>query len=254
MIDKFYEGWMKAVAELNAVPDNRKKSAKYLAELNALAVEDAEGMIDNVYLTSHGDNLNFFGLNSAYKGQKGSDLYEKMSRKFVEIGDAEKLAPAWRSVAYTGAIQAANAKLQGPNYAAEKSKTFTRPTPAEATAPAIASKPASINFASGQYNLSENAKTIIDLQFSEIAKSFANSRVRVEGNTDSDGGRAMNLDLSKKRAQSVANYLASQYSMDPNRFIIIGNGPDKPVPGCESNATPACKAQNRRTEFQLIGG
>jgi len=42
--------------------------------------------------------------------------------------------------------------------------------------------------------------------------------------------------------------------MDANRFVIVGNGPDKPVAGCESNNTDACKAKNRRTDFQLIGG
>ncbi|MBP8212645.1 MAG: OmpA family protein, partial [Saprospiraceae bacterium] len=60
--------------------------------------------------------------------------------------------------------------------------------------------------------------------------------------------------LSEKRAKSVADYLKSQYGMDANRFIIVGNGPNKPVAGCESNADESCKAKNRRTEFQLIGG
>src|SRR4030095_4534325 len=63
MINGFYEGWMKAVAELRSNPSNREKSAKYLAELNKLGVEDAMGMIDVVYWTSHGDNVNFFGMN-----------------------------------------------------------------------------------------------------------------------------------------------------------------------------------------------
>jgi NitT/TauT family transport system substrate-binding protein len=60
------------------------------------------------------------------------------------------------------------------------------------------------------------------------------------------------MELSRKRAQSVADYLAKQYKIDRNRFVIIGNGPDKPVPGCEGNQDDACKARNRRTEFQLI--
>jgi NitT/TauT family transport system substrate-binding protein len=42
--------------------------------------------------------------------------------------------------------------------------------------------------------------------------------------------------------------------MDPDRFVIVGNGPDDPVAGCETNATEQCRAKNRRTEFQLIGG
>ena len=76
----------------------------------------------------------------------------------------------------------------------------------------------------------------------------------MEGNTDNVGSKAANKALSEKRAKSVADYLKSQYGMDANRFIIVGNGPDKPVAGCESNATEDCKAKNRRTEFQLIGG
>jgi N-ethylmaleimide reductase len=38
MIDGFYEGWMKAVAELKENPANRDNAAKYLAELNKLGV------------------------------------------------------------------------------------------------------------------------------------------------------------------------------------------------------------------------
>lgn len=254
MIHGFYEGWMKGVAEINAAESNQQKAAKYLAELNGIAVEDALGMMSTVYWTGHGDNVNFFGLNPDYRGQKGQDLYTKMSKKFVETGDSPNAAPSWRSVIYTGGVQAANAILQGPRYKAEKSKTFTPPTTAERTAEAIAVKPVTINFNTGQFELTENAKTIIDLQFADIAKSFANTRVRIEGNTDNVGARQMNLNLSQKRATSVANYLQSEYGLDRNRFVIVGNGPDKPVPGCESNATADCKAKNRRTEFQLIGG
>ena len=60
------------------------------------------------------------------------------------------------------------------------------------------------------------------------------------------------MELSRKRAQAVADYLAKQYGLDRNRFIIIGNGPDKPVPGCEGNQNEDCKAKNRRTDFQLV--
>ncbi|MFZ1749060.1 MAG: phosphate ABC transporter substrate-binding/OmpA family protein [Saprospiraceae bacterium] len=254
MIHGFYEGWMKGVAELNSSTTNHAKAGKYLGEMSDLTAEDGLGMMSTVYWTGHGDNINFFGLNSAYKGQKGQDLYEKMSRKFVETGDSPNAAPAWRSVIYTGAITSAERTLTGAAFAAEKSKVFSPATKAEISAPAIASKPISINFASGQFALDENSKTIIDLQFADVAKTFANVKVRVEGNTDNVGSAATNKSLSEKRAKSVADYLMKQYSMDPNRFIVIGNGPNKPVPGCESNANEDCKAKNRRTEFQLIGG
>lgn len=252
MINQFYEGWMKGVLELENT-SNQKKAAKYLGELNGVSTDDALGMMSVVKWTGHGDNMNFFGLNSAYKGQKGSDLYTKMSRKFVETGDAEKVAPSWRSVIYTGAVQSATTNLKGAGYEAEKAKVFKKSS-GDASAPAITNKPVSISFNTGQYQLDANAKTIIDLQFAETAKIFGNAKIRVEGNTDNVGSRGSNIDLSQKRAQSVANYLRDTYGMDANRFVIVGNGPDKPVQGCEQNQNASCKAKNRRTDFQLIAG
>jgi NitT/TauT family transport system substrate-binding protein len=250
MIKGFYEGWMKGVSEMK-VPANYDKAAKYLAELNQVSVDDAKGMMENVYWANHGDNLNFFGLNSAYKGQRGQDLYEKMSKKFVETGDAPNLAPAWRSAINTSAVQAANATLTGGSYSAEAPKVF-KADAADKTAAPISIKPISINFESGQFKLSENAKTIIDLQIADLVKIFGNAKIRVEGNTDNVGSAATNKSLSLKRAQSVADYLAASYSVSKNKFVIIGNGPSKPTSGCESNASDDCKAKNRRTEFQII--
>lgn len=252
MINGLYEGWMKAVSEIHSNEGNYKKAAKYLAEANNLSVDDALGMMDNVYLTGQGDNVNFFGLNSEYNGQRGQDLYEKMSKKFVEIGDAKKMAPAWRSVIYTGAITAAQENLVGPAYAAEKQKDFTPTTKEEVSSQAIASKPISINFPTARFDLDENSKTIIDLQFGDLAKTYANAKIRIEGNTDNVGSHASNVALSQKRAKSVADYLKSQYKLPENRFVIVGNGPDKPTPGCEGNQDEACKAKNRRTDFQII--
>ncbi len=253
MIHKFYEGWMKGVAEMR-MPANQDKAAKYLAELNGVSVDDAKGMMSVVHWTSQGDNVNFFGLDSNYKGQKGNDLYTKMAKNFVKTGDAEKQAPSWRSVIYTGAVQAAQATLLGTKYNPEKDKTFSAPSAADRKAAPVATKPVSINFNTGQFQLTENAKTIIDLQFADVAKSFAGMKVRIEGNTDNVGSLQNNISLSQKRAQSVADYLKTTYSMDPNRFVIVGNGPNKPVKGCETNATADCKAKNRRTDFQLIPG
>ena len=252
MIDQFYEGWMKGQAELKNNPGNRAKAVKYLAEFNGIPETDADGMASTVYWTSHGDNMNFFGLNPAFKGQKGTDLYTKMSRKFVESGDAENEAPGWRSAIYTGAVQKANSKLTGQKYAAEGVKEFKPVTLKEKTVAPIATKPLSISFASGQSALDNNAKTLIDLQIKEVAKSFGNMKVRIEGNTDNVGARNMNMELSRKRAESVARYLETEYGMNRNRFIINGNGPDRPVKGCEANQNESCKAQNRRTDFQLV--
>ena len=253
MFNGFYEGWMRAVSEMKN-PGNNEKAAKYLGEFLQLPLADAQAAMTTVHYASHGDNMDFFGLNKSYRGMQGGDLYTKMNSKFVEMGDSEGAGPAWRNVINTTPIISANSKLQGAQYASEGAKAFTPPTSKAKTVTPLASKPVTISFNSGQYQLTANAKTLIDIQFAETAKSFANMRIRIEGNTDNVGAQAMNQKLSEQRARAVAEYLETTYQMDANRFVIIGNGPAKPVPGCEGNQNAACKAKNRRTDFQLIPG
>ena len=65
MFNGFYEGWMKGVAELKD-PGNRRKGVKYLAEFLQFPEADAEAMMSTVHLASHGDNMNFFGINDIF--------------------------------------------------------------------------------------------------------------------------------------------------------------------------------------------
>lgn len=248
---QLYEGWMKGAAEINSNPANLDKASRILAEEftergTALTTAEAKEMIGNVRLTTHGDNLNFFGLNSAYKGVTGNSLYSRMSNEYAELGYIEGRVPAWRQIVYNNLVSGSS--LSGAAHAAEASKTYAKATKADEKKEAIASKPVSINFRTGEYKLDENAKYIIDQEFVEIAKAF-NSRIRIEGNTDSTGSRETNVRLSKLRAQAVADYLIQTHGMPTNRFIVVGNGPDKPV---ASNNSDAGRAKNRRTDFELV--
>jgi OmpA-OmpF porin, OOP family len=96
---------------------------------------------------------------------------------------------------------------------------------------------------------------VLTAQAREEAKVFAKAlqlpelagkRFRIEGHTDSSGSRALNMDLSKRRAQAVADYLAS-LGVQNDRFDVRGYGPDRPLPG-HSPSSP----DNRRVEAQLL--
>lgn len=80
-----------------------------------------------------------------------------------------------------------------------------------------------------------------------VLRKFNRSLVDIYGYTDSTGSPQHNLDLSQRRAQSVANYLGGQ-GIDPRRFYVTGFGETHPV---ASNATPAGREQNRRVEIQI---
>jgi outer membrane protein OmpA-like peptidoglycan-associated protein len=82
-----------------------------------------------------------------------------------------------------------------------------------------------------------------------IAKAFEtnpNLKLRIEGHTDSVGGAAQNLDLSKRRAEAVKGVLVAQFKIDAARITTAGLGASKPI---DSNDTPQGRAQNRRVEF-----
>ena len=136
------------------------------------------------------------------------------------------------------------------DHAAESQREFTElDDQSGRDAEGFATKQVSINFRTGEYKLDENAKYIVDREFVEIAKAFANSRIRIEGNTDNVGSRSSNISLSKRRAEAVRDYLVQEHNMPRNRFIVIGNGPDNPV---ADNGSEQGRAQNRRTDFQLV--
>ena len=78
-------------------------------------------------------------------------------------------------------------------------------------------------------------------------KQFNQNSIEIVGFTDSTGSRQHNMDLSQRRAQSVANYLTAQ-GVDGSRLSTRGAGPDQPI---ASNATADGRAQNRRVEVNL---
>lgn len=243
----FTSGWLKASRELNKDRAARMEAQKLMATV--FNVPEAVMNLDNAYFTTYGDNVNFFNISPTGTGVTGEELYSKMSRAFSKIGLITGTVPAWRSITDINILQSIAEDFKDPADAAKGVATFTAPVKAMETVQAIATKRLTINFASGASALTEDAKYTIDKEFAGIAKSMAGYRIRVEGNTDNVGSVSANRALSLKRAQSVKTYLVQTYSFDPNRFIIVGNGPDSPV---ADNNTEEGKAQNRRTDFELI--
>ena len=73
-------------------------------------------------------------------------------------------------------------------------------------------------------------------------------RVEVQGHTDSDGTDEYNLDLSKRRADAIKEYLTRR-GIDGARLETRGFGESRPI---DTNSTDIGKARNRRVEFVVI--
>ena len=73
-------------------------------------------------------------------------------------------------------------------------------------------------------------------------------RIRVEGHTDSRGGRAYNKGLSERRARSVARALVAR-GVPAELLDPAGFGLERPV---ADNATRQGRAKNRRVELHVV--
>jgi len=253
-VKAFVEGWLKAAAEINENPSAKTEATALMSK--HFNQPEAVMNLNNVRLATYGDNSDFFNISGTYTGIKGEDLYEKTTTEIPQIalvfGEAlpdQSTVPSWRTVVDLSILKSLSALANAPGQSSETVAKFTPVTKEVAAAPAFSTKSVSINFATGVFELCDECRYKIDKEFSGIAKSFAQNRIRIEGNTDNVGPMAANIALSKKRAQAVADYLITRYSFDSNRFIIVGNGPSKPVADNESDYG---RSQNRRTDFQLL--
>ena len=101
----------------------------------------------------------------------------------------------------------------------------------------------------------ESDKSFIKGEFEEylmsvvkILYSHSDIRIKIIGNTDSDGSDGYNEKLSKKRAEAIIVFLLN-HGVKKDRIEFEFRGEKKPV---KSNKTGEGKKKNRRVEFEFI--
>ena len=104
-----------------------------------------------------------------------------------------------------------------------------------------------ILFAVDRAVLQDQAKAnLTDL--AKILNKYDDTVILIEGHTDATGSEEYNLDLSKKRAQAVANQLSTNGVL-ASRFTLMGYGESQPV---ASNETAEGRQENRRVEVAIM--
>jgi outer membrane protein OmpA-like peptidoglycan-associated protein len=107
--------------------------------------------------------------------------------------------------------------------------------------------PAGITFPVDSYALQPGVQGTLN----EVARTLASynqTYIDVLGHTDSTGSDEYNQALSERRAQSVADYLASN-GVARARMGIRGYGETQPI---ASNDSEAGRSQNRRVEIKVV--
>ena len=79
-------------------------------------------------------------------------------------------------------------------------------------------------------------------------KQYENTRVEVQGHTDSRGSAAYNESLSQRRAAAVAAVLVREHGVNPANVTARGYGEANPI---ASNDTEEGRAANRRVVGQV---
>jgi outer membrane protein OmpA-like peptidoglycan-associated protein len=93
------------------------------------------------------------------------------------------------------------------------------------------------------------SRPILD-KAADILARFETVKVEIVGHTDNRGSYAHNMDLSRRRAQSVKAYLAAK-GVAASRMKTRGMGPSEPI---ADNETDPGRQENRRIEFRVVSG
>lgn len=106
---------------------------------------------------------------------------------------------------------------------------------------------ATVLFGLNRANLTSDDKQQLDQLVSKTPQ-LKRYFIAVEGYTDQTGTAEYNLDLSKRRADSVVQYLAGQRDVDFNHIHTIGLGEQKPA---DAGKGRDARAHNRRVEVKI---
>lgn len=105
-----------------------------------------------------------------------------------------------------------------------------------------------IHFDTGKAIVKPDSKPVLD-EIGKLMSAQPALKLEIAGHTDNQGAPAVNLALSKKRAEAVVATLVSRYKIDAGRLQAAGYGDTKPV---ADNGGAEGRARNRRVEITRL--
>jgi len=235
---KFAQGWLEGVEFIKTQPERAYNLIGAVKDFN-IPSDLAKTMLGGVKLADYADNRAFMGTassNADYDNilRMAQEMYrelivikhtfnpeESLDRRYIEkLSDSFSMASSEAPIEYK--------------------------EPARGATP-IATQHRSIYFDPNSSTMSLDSRAIVD-ELAGTMRAYENTVVDIDGNTDSTGSRAYNIQLSHARADEVKNYLIQKYGFPAARLRTAGNGPDKPI---ATNGTPEGREKNRRTDIKV---
>jgi NitT/TauT family transport system substrate-binding protein len=234
----FAQGWLEGVEFIKTQPDRAYNLIGTVKDFN-IPSDLAKTMLAGVKLADYADNRSFMGSpgsNSDYDNilSMAQDMYRDLRIIKHTFNPEDSLDRRYIE------------KLSGSFSMASSEAPIEYKQPSAGATP-IATQHRSIFFDPNSSHMSMDSRAIVD-ELAGTMRAYENTVVDIEGNTDSTGSRAYNVQLSHARADEVKNYLIQKYQFPVARLRTAGNGPDKPI---DTNATPEGREKNRRTDIKV---
>lgn len=248
----------KAYAQAKADPDVKTFAPIHLSDAEQAIREaeragNSEAIIHKSYLAERKAQIAM----TVAEGKKAEENIRKLNtetselimrnqkliqQRELEAKRAEMAAEQARRAAQMQAEAAAKAKAD-----ADKLMRELADLKAKQTDRGIVLTIGEVLFAFGKADLSTDANRSVSKLAGFLTK-YPNRNVLIEGHTDSIGSDEYNLELSRKRAESVNERLIG-FGIDPGRITTVGYGEKYPA---VSNDTEANRALNRRVEVVIL--
>jgi OOP family OmpA-OmpF porin len=167
-------------------------------------------------------------------------------RGFVQLTSVDPALSDARSAPETETVpETAADAVPAPDAAPEPAAELARRL--EADGHAVLSD---VAFATGATDLGPGPLASLDALAAWLGRN-SEARVALVGHTDTEGGLAANVELSRRRAAAVRQRLIAAHGIAPGRLTAEGVGYLAPR---APNATEAGREANRRVEVVVVGG
>lgn len=182
-------------------------------------------------------------VSSPVRADEEADKLQQLERAMTAPSEKKLVTkPRTRAIVFDAAPQDATPKADAVQ--AQAVATGDCGTPAADAK--ITAVDFDIQFKVGSANLTAPSEKTLR----QIAKilSLSNNCVLVEGHTDSAGNVSRNLDLSRKRADSVVKFITEKEGIAQARLVPVGKGSSEPAKNLNSR-----NPKNRRVVFKVVG-
>jgi len=167
-------------------------------------------------------------------------------RKAREAGEAAKTAQGRADSAYNRA-DSAQGRADSAHQLAESTRSRLSEM-AENIDNYQMVKTDSILFGLNKYQLTKEGKQQLDDAVAQL-QGTKNYVLEIQGFTDATGTASRNLELSRKRADSVVRYLTVQHNVPLRKINVLGVGEDDPT---ADNKTREGRKMARRVEIRVF--